>query len=204
MICLLGIILILVIIFMESNRDLTELIYAMLLLIVLIVGTMISNQNNEGFVNFPNYAPIKYVGGACDQKVVKQGEGLGMPRMYDMQASRMSSLDGDKLFQPDSEPNRADKWRHSPSNLPLIKSPFLTSPVGEDIPIGDDLVSAYYPKVDEDKDAPRRMFMFTNNQCRPECCPATFSCDGGCVCTTETQRKMIAGRGGNSTPGNEY
>ena len=202
MICLLGIILILVIIFMESNRDLTEIIYAMLLLIVLVVGTMITNQKPEGFVNFPNYAPIKYVTGACDAKVIKQG--LGMPRMYDTSTGRMSSLDGDKLFQPDSEPNRADKWRHPPSNLPLIKSPFLTSPVGEDIPIGDDLVSAYYPKVDEDKDAPRRMFMFSNNQCRPDCCPATYSCDGGCVCTTETQRKLLAGRGGNSTPGNEY
>jgi hypothetical protein len=137
---------------MESNRDLTELIYAILLLIVLVVGTMISNQNNEGFVNFQNYAPVKYVTGACDAKVIKQGDGLGMARMYDMKTSRMSSFDGDKLFQPDSEPNRADKWRHSPSNLPLIKSPFLTSPVGEDIPITDDLVSAYYPKVDEDKD----------------------------------------------------
>jgi hypothetical protein len=43
------------------------------------------------------------------------------------------------------------------------------------------------------------LFMFKNNQCKPECCGASFSCGGGCVCTTPKQRQYIAGRGGNST-----
>jgi len=38
---------------------------------------------------------------------------------------------------------------------------------------------------------------FTNNECKPECCGATLSCDGGCVCTTPEQRTMINTRGGN-------
>ena len=42
---------------------------------------------------------------------------------------------------------------------------------------------------------------FTNNQCKPECCGATLSCDGGCVCTTPEQRTMINTRGGNRGPG---
>ena len=46
---------------------------------------------------------------------------------------------------------------------------------------------------------PDNLFMFKNNQCRPECCPSSFSCGGGCVCTTPAQRQMIAGRGGNRT-----
>jgi hypothetical protein len=45
------------------------------------------------------------------------------------------------------------------------------------------------------------LFIFKNNQCKPECCPSSFSCDGGgCVCTTPAQRQMIATRGGNRTP----
>lgn len=43
------------------------------------------------------------------------------------------------------------------------------------------------------------LFMFKNNQCKPECCGASFACDGGCVCTTPDQRQLIASRGGNRT-----
>jgi hypothetical protein len=46
------------------------------------------------------------------------------------------------------------------------------------------------------KDAPLdngqdQMFMFTKNKCSPDCCPSTYSCAGGCVCTTEQQRNSI-------------
>jgi hypothetical protein len=51
----------------------------------------------------------------------------------------------------------------------------------------------------EFKPGPDSLFMFTNNQCKPECCPASFSCGGGCVCTSPDQRQMIASRGGNRT-----
>lgn len=43
------------------------------------------------------------------------------------------------------------------------------------------------------------LFIFKNNQCKPECCGASFSCDGGCVCTTPQQRDYINKRGGNRT-----
>ena len=46
---------------------------------------------------------------------------------------------------------------------------------------------------------PDSLFMFKNNQCKPECCPSSYACDGGCVCTTPDQRKVIASRGGNRT-----
>ena len=46
---------------------------------------------------------------------------------------------------------------------------------------------------------PDSLFMFKNTQCKPECCGASFSCGGGCVCTTPEQRQLIAGRGGNRT-----
>lgn len=46
---------------------------------------------------------------------------------------------------------------------------------------------------------PDNLFIFKNNQCKPECCPASFSCGSGCVCTTAKQRDFIASRGGNRT-----
>ena len=47
--------------------------------------------------------------------------------------------------------------------------------------------------------SPDNLFMFKNNQCKPECCGASYSCGGGCVCTTPAQRQMLASRGGNRT-----
>jgi hypothetical protein len=47
--------------------------------------------------------------------------------------------------------------------------------------------------------SPDNLFMFKNNQCKPECCGASFSCSGGCVCSTPAQRQMLASRGGNRT-----
>jgi hypothetical protein len=46
---------------------------------------------------------------------------------------------------------------------------------------------------------PDNLFMFKNNQCKPECCGASYSCGGGCVCSTPAQRQMVASRGGNRT-----
>lgn len=48
---------------------------------------------------------------------------------------------------------------------------------------------------------PDNLFIFKNNQCKPECCGATLSCDGGCVCTTPDQRNFINTRGGNRLSG---
>jgi hypothetical protein len=47
--------------------------------------------------------------------------------------------------------------------------------------------------------SPDNLFMFKNNQCKPECCGSSYSCGGGCVCTTPAQRNMINSRGGNRT-----
>ena len=46
---------------------------------------------------------------------------------------------------------------------------------------------------------PDNLFMFKNNQCKPECCGASYACDGGCVCTTPDQRNFLNTRGGNRT-----
>jgi len=69
--------------------------------------------------------------------------------------------------------NNVSSWRYTAPNEKLLGDEFVP---------GDD-----------------SLFMFKNNQCKPECCGASFSCGGGCVCTTPEQRQYIAGRGGNRT-----
>jgi hypothetical protein len=44
-----------------------------------------------------------------------------------------------------------------------------------------------------------RLFIFRDNQAKPECCSASYSADTGCVCTTPQQRNYINMRGGNRT-----
>lgn len=56
-----------------------------------------------------------------------------------------------------------------------------------------------YPSVDGTADGVRSLSMFGYNKMSPECCPNTYSGEGGCVCETETQRKLISSRGMNKT-----
>ena len=69
--------------------------------------------------------------------------------------------------------NGLSNWRDVAPNEPLL---------GPEVEIGPD-----------------NLFLFKNNQCKPECCGASFSCGSGCVCTTAKQRDFIASRGGNRT-----
>lgn len=85
------------------------------------------------------------------------------------QYAPVGAFDGVKL----STGNNVSNWRYTAPNESLTGPEF--SPDSENL------------------------FMFKNNQCKPECCGASFSCGGGCVCTTPQQRQYIAGRGGNRT-----
>ena len=85
----------------------------------------------------------------------------------------MGQFDGVKL----ETGNGVSEWRYTSPNEPLR---------GPEVELGPD-----------------SLFMFKNNQCKPECCGASFSCDGGCVCTTPKQRKFINERGGNRTVGGD-
>lgn len=72
-------------------------------------------------------------------------------------------------------PGNGSSWRYTAPNEPL---------------------RGLWPKFEP---GPDNLFMLRDNQCKPECCGASFSCDGGCVCTTPDQRKFINERGGNRT-----
>ena len=81
----------------------------------------------------------------------------------------MGSYDGVQL----STGNKNSVWRYTAPNEKLLGDKFTPGPDS--------------------------LFMFKNNQCKPECCGSSFSCGGGCVCTTPEQRQYLAGRGGNRT-----
>ena len=84
-------------------------------------------------------------------------------------AAKMGPFDGVALTCPDG----VSKWKCNTPNEPLNGPAF--------------------------EPGPDSLFMFKNNQCKPECCPSSYACDGGCGCTTPDQRQVIATRGGNRT-----
>lgn len=69
--------------------------------------------------------------------------------------------------------NGVSKWRETRPNQPLLGPEF--------------------------QPGPDSLFMFKNNDVKPECCSASYSSDTGCVCTTPQQRNYINMRGGNRT-----
>ena len=70
-------------------------------------------------------------------------------------------------------PNNGSSWRGTKPNEPLMGPAF--------------------------KSGPDSLFIFKNNQVKPECCDASYASDTGCVCTTPEQRNFINMRGGNRT-----
>jgi hypothetical protein len=60
----------------------------------------------------------------------------------------------------------------------------------------DEKEEGNYPSF---KLGPDNLFMFKDNQVKPECCGSSYSSDTGCVCTTPAQRNFLNTRGGNRT-----
>jgi len=82
----------------------------------------------------------------------------------------MGAFDGVRL-----ETGNSSSWRYTSPNEPLMGN---------------------YPKFEPGPDS---LFMFKDNQSKPECCSASYSSNGGCICTTPEQRDYINMRGGNRT-----
>jgi len=84
----------------------------------------------------------------------------------------------DNIVKSSVDSKKVDPWRAAPSNEPKLDSEFQVGP--------------------------ESLFMFKDNQCKPECCGASFSCSGGCVCTTDADRALINSRGGNRNGGGDF
>jgi hypothetical protein len=49
-----------------------------------------------------------------------------------------------------------------------------------------------------------QLYLFYANKNSPDCCPATYSGDNGCVCASREQMVYLNQRGGNRTLDSEY
>jgi len=59
----------------------------------------------------------------------------------------------------------------------------------EALPVGTSPASTH---IDSNK-----LMLLADNKVSSDCCPSAFNTDVGCVCLTETDKKLMASRGGN-------
>jgi len=104
---------------------------------------------------------------------------------YNMGQGIVGSYDGIVL-----RPRGDSSWRKFPNNSKLLTGKLFV-PQGTPVPLH--ATNSMDPPEDS-------MFIFARNISSPACCPATFSTDRGCVCTTKWQRDFVgAFRGGNKS-----
>jgi len=156
-------------------RRTTFLISALCLLIIANV-LMISfaspafKATGEGFANYMTKTAARREGFEEEEEKEEGYKNYsGSPSLAKDKYEPIGSFDGIKL----QTGNTLSDWRYTAPNEPLN---------GPEVEMGPD-----------------NLFMFKNNQCKPECCGASYSCNGGCVCTSPQQRKYINERGGNRT-----
>jgi len=161
-------------------RRTTFLISALCLLIVANVLMMsyaspAFKARGEGFVSYmnnftPGKAPNGRQGFANYRGNTEHYTNYsGVPAGTGSGYQAVGAFDGVKL----ETGNGVSNWRYTSPNEPL---------------------QGNFPKFELGQD---NLFMFKDNQCKPECCGSSLSCDGGCVCTTPDQRDFINKRGGN-------
>lgn len=98
-------------------------------------------------------------------------------------------------------------WRQVPEQ-PYMDLEQIYVPQGTPLPLYPTrslpISSSNGPSVDGTDKMPNDMFMFAYNKCLPECCPATHSCSGGCICNSPKQDDFINTRGNNRSAPTEY
>lgn len=65
----------------------------------------------------------------------------------------------------------------------------LGSLSSEPLPVGTSPASSH-----ED---PNKLMLLSTNKVSADCCPSPFNTDTGCVCLTESDKNLMASRGGN-------
>lgn len=97
--------------------------------------------------------------------------------------------------------------------IPVPRENFMQKPVGvplasggmgpyDGVSVGD--ISGFMATEPTIGSAPvgtpadkNKLMLLVGNKTSPECCPASFNTDTGCVCLTEQDRTLFASRGGN-------
>jgi len=72
------------------------------------------------------------------------------------------------------------------------------TPQGNSLPLTAEAlnqIQLYGPPIDSNINSRKSLFMFKHNKCSTKCCPSTYSCSGGCICMSDSQKNFINRRG---------
>lgn len=152
-------------------NDITKILLLMLLLVVFYKKRQI-----ESFVPF-----------------FKLNDNIGRPFGHDN-----INLYTDE-FNPTNFFHNSERNNECPGQNPSCNTPFVDPVVNFPNSISEGKIKIdekmNNPSVDGTPNSPKSRFMFAYNQCKPECCPGTYSCNGGCVCTNKNQVDYLNKRG---------
>jgi hypothetical protein len=132
--------------------------------------------------------PAPVVGQPQERRMDESGNIIqGFRNVSEMQGAEFKKREGFTNNFLDNAGGAKDMYK------PMGAFDGISLPTGRQTLPNEPLLGAEFTPGDDS------LFIFKNNQCKPECCGASFSCSGGCVCTTPQQRNYINGRGGNRT-----
>jgi hypothetical protein len=117
MLCLLGVILILVSVYLSSNRNFDQLFNCLILVVILLAGAVISQPS--GKETFLGSAPVDHKFGQCDGKVLKEDDAITKYQNISWEGHRL------QLKNPNQK-------------MPLIDEPIIYSPIGDGYKLGTD------------------------------------------------------------------
>jgi hypothetical protein len=150
----------------------TEFLITGLLLLLVANLIMVYASTSEGFAAPSIYAATAPGAASAPEKKKAAAEGFASYFLENGAAAGsayqpIGAFDNVRL----TTGNGVNSWRFTAPNEPLLGPEF--------------------------QPGPDSLFIFKNNQAKPECCDASFATDTGCVCVTQKQRDYINMRGGN-------
>jgi len=185
---------------LKDPKSRLSVVVCVLLLILLLCYFQMVTKGREGFNSLSGYAPLDY-------KMLNGGNGgnVGID-------GQDSNVDCGKYNYGDINSQIGPSGTYDGL---LLKSKIATRPVINDVTIFNNVGDGYvlkdamnsenFPSIDGRPGSPKSMFVLKNNAVSWDCCPSTFGAGmNGCVCPSEEQLNMFAGRSGNRTSPVEY
>lgn len=198
------ILIILAVLYAGTINNAKTRLYIVISVLVIVFGLCWLELRSSNFniktmyENFSGYAPLDYKMRIMDNNPNVAGSAISTPGGcdgYNYQnlnslLSPLGTYDGILL------PNKVD-------TAPLMGKVFITSPVGDDIKLTEDLASKNFPTVDGTPNGEKHLFVFAKNNYGGNC-HSQYSTSTGQVCISPEQVNMFMGRGKNLTSPQEY
>ncbi len=146
-------------------------------------------------MNVNNYAQIN---NQIENQQMNRIKGVTNPNTYNYASPVNYNMGNGVLGSYDNmvlKTTCKQSWMKPPCNPPQ-KSNLQFVPQGTPLPLKNEEIYSEIPK--------NSMFIFSNSFASPECCPATFSTDRGCICSSDQLRAFIGERRGGNMSYNNY